>query len=206
MIKVRNLDKQNKLFYDDAIQLVEDYADFDENMELTVEFPDLIRKVTEKWHKSRIIGELYASDDIEVVDDCLCVKTDYNDYGYVYIPLREDDVKEYLQEKEEEYKVEDNIQQEPSEIEIVTYNYQGKYEEYKICEESYINQLKQLLKLPMTSRIIVMQETGLKITGLITVKTEILIDVIKQLKKICSSVTVYVYEDSISLMGYFKEE
>ena len=97
------------------------------------------------------------------------------------------------------------MQQEPSEIEKITYNYQIRWEEYQIGEEQYISQLKQILKLPMASKIIVMQETGLKITGLITVKTEIIINVVRELRKICSSVTVYIDETSISLMAYFKE-
>lgn len=96
--------------------------------------------------------------------------------------------------------------EEPTRIETITYNYAEAYEKYNIKEQMYINQLKELLHLPMITEIVVMQDTGLHIRGLITVKEDILINIIKQLRKICSTIDVNIQEDSISLIAYFKEE
>lgn len=96
--------------------------------------------------------------------------------------------------------------EEPTRIEIITYNYAEAYDEYNIKEQSYINQLKELLHLPMITEIVVMQDTGLHIRGLITVKEDILINLIKQLRKICSTIEVNIQENSISIIAYFKEE
>ena len=96
--------------------------------------------------------------------------------------------------------------EEPTKIEIITYNYAEAYEEYNIKEQRYINQLKELLYLPMITEIVVMQDTGLHIRGLITVDEDILLNCIKQLRKICSTIDVNIKENSISIIAYFKEE
>ena len=87
-----------KLENDEAIQLIDDILDFDDNMEITVLFPDMGGNVTEKWHKSRVIGELYASEQIILTNNRLEVKSNYTIYGYVYFPT--DGLYEYLLEKD----------------------------------------------------------------------------------------------------------
>ena len=96
--------------------------------------------------------------------------------------------------------------EEPTRIEQITYNYAGSYDVYTIDEQMYINKLKELLYLPMVTEVVVMQDTGLHIRGLITVDEDILLNCIKQLRKICSTIDVNIQENSISLIAYFKEE
>lgn len=103
-------------------------------------------------------------------------------------------------------KIDDNMFEEPTKIETITYNYAESYDEYNIKEQMYINQLKEVLHLPTITEIVVMQDTGLHIRGLITVKEDILLNLIKQLRKICSTIDVNIQEDSISIIAYFKEE